>query len=319
MPLIDKPLDELKQYMGMTPKPDDFDAFWDKSLDEMRSVDPQLELVPADFKCPYADCFDMYFTGTFNSRIHAKFIKPKNISEPGPALLHFHGYSGGSHSWLYYLPYAAAGITVAALDCRGQAGISEDGCPVTGNTLYGFITKGLLDKPEKMYYRNVFLDTAELAKIVMELPYVDETRVGAFGGSQGGGLTVACAALEPRIKLAVAQFPFLSDYQRVWDMDLDKDAYNDLRLFFRQRDPRHEHEKEYFTKLGYADIQNLAPRIKASLIMLTGLMDTIVPPSTQFAAFNKMTCPKKVYIYPDFGHEDFPDLNEVFFEHFMKL
>ena len=170
-----------------------------------------------------------------------------------------------------------------------------------------------------MYYRNAFLDTAQLAKIVMDFPYVDENRVGAYGGSQGGGLTLACAALEPRIKKAVASFPFLSDYKRVWDMDLDKNAYNDLRLFFRQRDPRHEHEDEYFTKLGYADVQYLAPRIKAELVMFTGLIDEICPPSTQFAAYNKMTCPKKMYIYPDHGHEGLPESSEITFEYFMTL
>ena len=319
MPTVDMPLEEMKTYMGSTPRPDDFDEFWDKSLEEMRAIDPQVELVPSDFKCPYAECYDMYFTGTFNTRIHAKLIKPKNISTPSPAVLHFHGYSGASGGWVCYLPYAAAGMTVAALDCRGQAGLSNDNCPVSGNTLYGFITKGLLDEPQKMYYRNTFLDTAQLAKIVMELPYVDENRIGAFGGSQGGGLTVACAALEPRIKKAVAQFPFLSDYKRVWDMDLDVDAYTDLRQFFRQRDPRHEHENEFFTKLGYTDIQNLAPRIKADLLMFTGLMDNIVPPSTQFAAYNKMTCNKKMYIYHDYGHEGYPEFEEIAFTHFMTL
>ena len=40
--------------------------------------------------------------------------------------------------------------------------------------------------------------------------------------------------------------------------------------------------------------------------MATGLMDTICPPSTQFAAYNKMTCKKDVVIYPDFAHEGLP-------------
>jgi cephalosporin-C deacetylase-like acetyl esterase len=34
--------------------------------------------------------------------------------------------------------------------------------------------------------------------------------------------------------------------------------------------------------------QNLAPRIKAEVVMFTGLMDAICPPSTQFAAYNKI-------------------------------
>ena len=40
--------------------------------------------------------------------------------------------------------------------------------------------------------------------------------------------------------------------------------------------------------------------------MGVGLMDKICPPSTQFAAYNKITSPKSVLTYPDFGHEHLP-------------
>ena len=65
------------------------------------------------------------------------------------------------------------------------------------------------------------------------MPEVDAARVGAMGGSQGGGLTLACAALTPTLKRAAATYPFLCDYQRVWEMDLAKDAYDELRTYFR--------------------------------------------------------------------------------------
>ncbi len=319
MPILDMPLSELRTYEGTNPKPADFDEFWDRSLEEMRAIDPKAELVPSEFKTPYADCFDLYFTSTFDSRIHAKLIKPKKLDGKCPAVLHFHGYHGKSASWLSYLPYAAAGYIVAGLDCRGQSGESTDGCIVSGNTLNGFITKGLLDEPEKMYYRNAFLDTAMLARIVADMPEVDDERMGAWGGSQGGGLTLACAALEPRIKKAAPCFPFLSDYKRTWEMDLDKDAYNDLRLFFREKDPRHEKEDYFFTKLGYADIQFLAPRIKGEVLMFSGLLDNICPPSTHFAVYNKIKSKKNVKIYPDFGHEGLPESDELTFNFLMSL
>ena len=130
---------------------------------------------------------------------------------------------------------------------------------------------------------------------------MDPARVGCTGGSQGGGLTLACAALEPRIKRAFPLFPFLCDYQRVWEMDLAKDAYEELRYWFRMFDPLHEREAEMFTRLGYIDNQHLAPRIRGEVRMAVGLMDTICPPSTQFAAYNRMRCAKSMLLYPDFG------------------
>jgi cephalosporin-C deacetylase len=96
-------------------------------------------------------------------------------------------------------------------------------------------------------------------------------------------------------------------------MDLASGAYEELRTFFRQFDPLHQREAEIFTNLGYIDNQHLAPRIRGEVLMATGLMDTICPPSTQFAAFNKITAPKDVILYPDFGHEGLPGVNDTIF------
>jgi cephalosporin-C deacetylase len=175
----------------------------------------------------------------------------------------------------------------------------------------------LKGSPEKMLFQQIFLDTAQLARIIMEMPDVDANRVGVMGGSQGGALTIACAALEPRIKRAAPLFPFLSDYKRVWEMDQAKDAYKELQEYFRHSDPMHRLEDQIFEKLGYIDIQFLAPRIQAEILWGIGLMDTICPPSTQFAVYNKIVSPKTMAVYPDFGHETLPGFNDQAFQ-FLK-
>lgn len=324
MPLMfDFPLEKLRTYQGINPRPEDMDVFWDKSLAEMRALDPQMTLVPASFQSPYADCFHIYFTGVGGARVHAKLLQPKNPAPKHPAVVMFHGYSGDSGSWVSKLGYAAAGFTVAALDCRGQGGLSEDQGGVKGWTLRGHIIRGLDDAlaghPEKLLFRDIFLDTAQLAGIVMDMPDVDPDRVGATGGSQGGALTVACMSLEPRIKRAAPVFPFLSDYKRVWEMDQDKDAYAELREYFRKFDPRHEREDDIFTVLGYIDIQHLSARTNAEVRWYTGLMDTICPPSSQFAAYNHITSQKEMIIYPDHGHEELPDKDDQVFQYMMAL
>jgi cephalosporin-C deacetylase len=229
----------------------------------------------------------------------------------------FHGYSGNSGSWTDKLSYVAEGFVVAALDCRGQGGLSEDVGGVIGNTLDGHIIRGLDGPPQKMLFRQVFLDTAQLARIVMAMPEVDAHRVGAMGGSQGGGLTLACAALEPRIRAAAPTYPFLCDYQRVWEMDQAERAYAELRGYFRRFDPAHERETAVFEQLGYIDVQHLSPYIQANVLMTVCLMDTICPPSTQFAAYNKITADKSLLIYPDYEHETPPEHADRVFQ-FMR-
>lgn len=324
MPLtFDFPLEKLQGYQGTNPRPADHDVYWGKALAEMHALDPQVELIPAEFQAPGADCFHLYFTGVGGARVHAKLLRPKHAPAPHPAVVMFHGYSGDSGDWADKLGYVGQGFTVAALDCRGQGGLSQDAGQVVGNTLHGHIIRGLKDalngQPDRLLYRQIYLDTAQLAGIVMGMPEVDPARVGATGGSQGGGLTVACAALEPRIKRAAPVFPFLSDYKRVWQMDQAKDAYAELKDFFRRFDPRHEQEEAAFEMLGYIDIQHLAARICGEIYWTIGLMDTICPPSSQFAAYNKITSPKSMQTYPDFGHEGLPGSNDRIFQFLMGL
>ena len=316
MPVFDYSLKDLKKYKGINPRPKDFDSYWKNAIKEMKGIDPDVELVPVKFKVPYAECYDLYFTGVRSARIHAKYIRPKNAETPHPAVLKFHGYSVNSGDWSHVLHYAALGFSVTCMDCRGQGGLSEDPGGIKGNTLQGHIIRGIDDTPENLLFRQIFLDTAQLASIVMDMPEVDEKRVGVQGGSQGGGLSLACAALEPRISKAVVHMPFLSDYKRVWDLDLAVNAYEELKLYFKRFDPRHERENEIYTKLGYIDVQNLAGRIKAEVLFFTGLMDMICPPSTQFAAYNKIRSKKKMLIYPDYDHCDYPDLSDKAFEFF---
>ena len=320
MPLIfDMPLAELEVYQGRNPRPNDFDSFWERGLVEMQALDPEAELAPADFQAPFAECNHLYFTGVGGARIHAQLLRPRNAQEPHPAVLMFHGYSSNAGDWSTKLGYVALGYTVAALDCRGQGGLSEDRGGVKGWTLHGHIVRGLDDSPENLLFRHIFLDAAQLAGLVMAMPDVDENRVGATGGSQGGGLTLACAALEPRIKRAAPVYPFLCDYRRVWEIDLDVDAYAELRDYFRRFDPRHERETAVFEKLGYIDVQFLCPRIRGQVFMGVGLMDEVCPPSTQFAAYNKIAAPKSLAIYPDYGHEPLPGHTDSVFQFLAEL
>jgi cephalosporin-C deacetylase len=319
MPILDLSLSELYKYKGTNPCPTDFDQYWNNALLEMKAVNPEIEIRPSEFQASFAECFDLHFTGVRGARIYAKYLKPKNTSKKHPAVLQFHGYNCTSGDFSDKLNLVGMGFSVFAMDVRGQGGYSEDTGGVKGTTGNGHITRGLMDKPENMFFRHVFLDTAQLAGIVMSMPEVDGAHVAAMGFSQGGALTIACGALEPRIKSLALAYPFLSDYKRVWDMDLAKDCYQELRSYFRYYDPMHKEENAIFTRLGYIDIQHLAKRVQGEVLMATSLMDSICPPSSQFAMYNKLTCEKNLALFPDFSHEPLPGFNDMIFEFLARL
>ena len=305
MPVFEMPLEQLRSYSGRNPRPADFDAYWDRGIRELDSIDPRPELVAHPSPARFAECFDLWFTGVGNARIHCKYVRPR-AGGPHPALLEFHGYSANAGDWFDKLPWAAQGIAIAVMEARGQGGLSEDVGGVKGTTLRGHIVRGLGDHLDKLLFRQIFLDAAQMARVVLTLPEVDPRRIASAGASQGGGLAIACAALEPRIVRTAPVFPFLCDYQRVYEMDLAIEAYEELSYYFKRFDPTHQVETEIFTRLGYIDVQHLAHRIQARVLMATALMDTVCPPSSQFAVYNKINSPKEMVLYPDFGHEGLP-------------
>ena len=313
MPMLDLPLAELRQYTGTTPKPSDFDEYWAEALAELSTVDAALTLTPAAFSAAGASCFDLTFTGVRGARIYAKYLRPATPG-PHPCVLLFHGYTGSSGDWAEKLAWVSQGYCVAALDCRGQGGRSQDIGGVTGNTHKGHIIRGLEDGPQNLLFRHIFLDTVQLARLVSGFDEVDPARLATVGGSQGGALSVACSALHGGIKLTVSQYPFLSDFRRVWLLDLGTLAYSELFEWFRHFDPCHEREDEVFRSLAYLDVHHLAPRVKNPALMALTLMDTTCPPSTQFAVYNCLGGEKQMKLYPDFGHEALPGWADTVFD-----
>lgn len=130
--------------------------------------------------------------------------------------------------------------------------------------------------------------------------------------------------------MAQLDFPFeeLKQYRGVnpcpdnldeyWDKDLDLDAYGELRAYFRAYDPHHEREDDIFHTLGYIDVKNLAGRIKGKVLMGITIMDNICPPSTQFAAYNRIEAEKSCLIYHDYGHENLPGMEDRIFTFMLE-
>ena len=73
--LVDLKPEELFAYRGSSPRPADFDEYWDRALAETEALDRNVALVPADFSCPGSECFDLWFTGAGGARI--AFVHPK--------------------------------------------------------------------------------------------------------------------------------------------------------------------------------------------------------------------------------------------------
>jgi cephalosporin-C deacetylase len=161
------------------------------------------------------------------------------------------------------------------------------------------LTRGVLD-PETYYFRRLYVDAVRAVETAAAHPQVDADRIAVAGASQGGGLSLAAAALAPElVRLCHADIPFLCDIERA--VTLAPDApYTELAAYLALHT---DLEDAVARTVRYIDNALLAPRIRARTLISCGLMDTICPPSTVFAAYNAITAPKDIGVYTFAGHE----------------
>ena len=302
MPSLDMPIKEMEMYLGSGIKAADFESYWDNKIKKADEMNLEYNITKKEFKNKKANYYEIHFKGVDGANIYAKYICPSN-SEKCPTVLEFHDYKESSRSWYNLSRYIALGYSVLAMDCRGQGGKSEDLGAVKGTTVSGHIIKGIDDSIDNMYYVKVYLDAYILSKIASCLPSTDNNKLIAFGKGQGGTLALVTCAFNKTIKKCSLQYPFISDFKRIWDMDLDIEAYEGIRYYFKCFDPMHINEEKIFKRLSYIDAVNFAEKLECELFMGTGLLDNISPPSTQYAIFNNAKCEKRHVIFHKYGHE----------------
>ena len=244
---------------------------------------------------------DLWFTGMAGARIYAKYLRPHS-DKPVPLVLQFHGYPGASRSFAEQASFAGMGMALIAMDCPGQAGYSVDAGGFLGTTVSGHIVAGLDGPAEGMYYVRLHQNIRILCRIVRQLQEIDLRRVFVNGGSQGGGLGLACCALNPGlINRAAILYPFLSNFKLVWDLGADEIAYEGIRYYARWFDADEHQQDRWFRQLGYIDSKNFATLVQCPVLFGTGLQDVICPPQTQCAVYNNLHCKKSGIFSPVMG------------------
>ena len=298
MPSIDMPLDQLRQYKPPLYREADFEKFWDLTIAEALKQPLNAELIPYDLPLVNLQAYAVRFDGFKGGRIAGWYVRPTNAGK-FPGVCMYHGYSMRGPRLLEMVKDAAQGMCVLSMDCRGQLGQSQDASIATEGQAYGWMTKGIRD-PNQYYYRYVYADAVRALELLARREEVDDTRLAITGGSQGGALTMAVAALSERPALALPDVPFLCDFRRAVAIT-PAGPYPEIANYLRSFPMHHD---QVFRTLSYFDCMNLAPWITCKTIISTSLWDDICPPSTIFAAYHHMTTTEKhMEVYPFHKHE----------------
>lgn len=303
MARADLPLDELVSFRPDVTEPDDFDAFWTRTLDEARAHDLDIRSEEVDTPYRTVRVRDVTFGGFGGDRIGAWFTVPRGEEGPLPAVVEFIGYNGGRDLPGESLRWASAGYAHLLVDTRGQGARWGGGGHTadphgSGPATPGFMTRGI-DHPDTYFYRRVFTDAVRAVDAVRSLPGVDAGRVAVQGASQGGGITLAVAGLVPDVVAALPDVPFLCHFTRALDI-CDKDPYAEITRYLSVHRPRVD---DVLRTLSYFDGVNFAKRASAPGLFSVALMDLICPPSTVYAAYNHYAGDKEIEVYRFNDHE----------------
>lgn len=303
MPLFDLPLSELTSYRPEVAEPDDFDAFWERTLAEARGHDLALRVDRADAPLRHVEAYDVTFAGFGGHPIKAWYTRPAGVTQELPVVVNYIGYNGGRGLPWDHTLFPSAGYAFLRVDSRGQGwaqnapGDTPD--PVGQVSAYpGVMTKGV-ESPEGYYYRRLFTDAARAVDAARAIDGIDGDAVVVSGGSQGGGIAIAAAGLVPDVAGLMADVPFLQHLRRAVDL-VDTAPYSEIRNYLAAH--RTAVEQTWRT-ISYIDGVNMAARGRAPSLWSVALMDMVCPPSTVYASYNRYGGDKQIEVYPYNGHE----------------
>ena len=304
MPYPDLLQPELGQYQSQVTKPADFATFWEATLAEAREIGGAVSITKVPNGLKAVEAFDVTFPGYGGHPVKGWLVLPaQRAGQKLPLLVQYVGYGGGRGFAHESLHWAASGYAYFRMDTRGQGSswsVGDTPDPVgTTPAIPGVMTKGILDKND-YYYRRVFTDAVRAVDALIGQDFVDAGRIAVCGGSQGGGIALAVAGIDPRVKAAMPDVPFLCDYPRAVQKAA-RDPYGELVRYMAQHRDKID---QVFKTLSYFDGVNFARQASAPALFSVAQMDDICPPSTVYGAFNAYAgSDKEIVDYQFNNHE----------------
>lgn len=303
MPFPDLVHPAIDAYESAVTLPADFGAFWEATIAGARAIGGATSLERAETTLKLVEVFDVSFPGFGGHPVKGWLVLPRERAEKLPLVVQYLGYGGGRGFPHELLHWAASGYAYFRMDTRGQGsgwsmGATPD--PVgTTPSIPGVMTKGVLDKSD-YYYRRLFTDGVRAIDMLLAQGFVDESRIAVCGGSQGGGIALAVAGIDSRVKAVMPDVPFLCDFPRAV-RTAGRDPYLEIVRFLAQHRDKAE---TVFDTLRYFDGVNFARQSKASALFSVALMDDICPPSTVYGAFKAFAGADKSIVEYEFNNHE---------------
>ena len=288
-------VDEIRPY---TKEPADFLDFWNKNIEDMRAFPLTYTKTKAEEYCTdKVDCYLLKITlNKQKQAVYAYLFYPKGAQKGQcPVVLCPPGAGIKTiKEPLRHKYYAENGCIRMEMEIHGlnptlPKETFDDMTKAFNGRDNGYLFNGLED-PDRYYMKRVYLALIRCLDLLTSLPEWDGRNVIVQGGSQGGALSMVAAALDSRVTQCIVNHPALSDMA----------AYSAGRTGGYPHFNRVEgmfNDKTLRT-MAYYDVVNFARHITCDTYMTWGYNDDTCPPTTSYAVWNTLMCPKEALITP---------------------
>lgn len=282
-----------------TQEPADFTSFWQNSISQMRQQqDLSYTQEPAkEYTTDKIDCYLIKLKIDRNYSLYGYLFLPKNAkSGTCPAVLCPPGAGVKTiKEPLRHKYYAENGFIrleteIHGLDPRLPQSVFSDVSHSFNGGDTGYLESGI-DNRDRYYMHHVYLGLVRCLDLLTSLPQWDGKNLAVQGGSQGGALSIVAAGLDPRVTQCIVNHPALSDMAAYVEPGRTGGYphFNKMRGLLTPGNIK---------TLAYYDVVNFARHITCPVYMTWGYNDDACPPTTSYAVWNTLKCPKESLITP---------------------
>ena len=243
-------------------------------------------------------------------RIHAWYTVPaaKPPARGWPAILDVPGYAGIVPLSLHLSQYGYATLTLFP---RSQ-GASLKEWEIEHDTR---LTYNITDR-DQYYYRGTYMDCVRGVDFLDSRAEVDSERIGVWGFSQGGGLSLSTASLDHRVRAAVAGVPWMCNFPV--GAGLTSHPYDELHDWLAEHPAEREAAMDTLT---YFDQLSLADDIACPVLVGGAIKDEVHPLRTVMPVFELIRSMKSIIVYPDLENEyrtDFTHHGKAWMDRYLR-
>jgi cephalosporin-C deacetylase len=280
-----------------TPKPADFDAFWEGKLQTLAQIPINPTLTPAPTEKPGVELYTVQLDSV-GSHVQGYLAKPAP-AKPGtpgkfPALVVFQ-YAG---------VYALQTSTVTDRAAEGWLAFDVDSHDLPPSQAIGVASNyqsiGNTDR-ETSYFLNMYLRDTRAIDYIASRPDWDGKTIVVMGTSMGGQQSLVTAGLNPKVTAVIVNEPSGADSNG--DLHGRKAGYPN----WPSNNPQIMQTALYF------DVANFASRIQAPVAAAMGFIDTTAPPVGIWIALDQIPGPKEAIPMIESAHNNItPEKQEAY-------